>query len=80
MYDEMTIFVGKDMATVSFSKSFVDKYQHDNVLDSEHVDLDFDEASSKGKDVTSSDSASAKRSHRKRSCTDSKYTYSLIFE
>jgi hypothetical protein len=32
----MTIFVGKDMATVSFSKSFVDIYQHDNVLDSEH--------------------------------------------
>jgi hypothetical protein len=74
MYDEMAIVVGKDMATGSFSKSFAD------IDDSEHVDLDFDDASSKEKDVASSNSASAKRSHRKRSRADSEDTYSSIAE
>jgi hypothetical protein len=64
MYDEMAIVVGKDMATGSFAKSFNDVVQHDNVLD---LDLDFDDVSSKGKDVASSNSGSNKRSHRKRS-------------
>jgi hypothetical protein len=53
--------------------------QHDNVLDSEHADLDFDDASSKGNYVAA-DSAPTKRSHRKRSCADSDDSYSQIFE
>jgi hypothetical protein len=78
MYDEMAIVVGKDMATGIFSKSFANIDQFDNVLDSEHVDLDFDKVSSKGKDVASSDFVAAKGSHRKRSRADSEDTYGLI--
>lgn len=79
MYDEMAIVVGKDMATGSFAKSFTDVVQHDNILDSD-LDLDFDDVSSKGKYVASSDSGSTKRSHRKRSRDDSEDGYNLISE
>ncbi|GLT72122.1 hypothetical protein SLA2020_440790 [Shorea laevis] len=68
------------MATGNFSKSFADIDQNDDALDSEHVDLDFDDASSKGKDVASSNSTSTKRSHRKRSRADSEDGYSQISE
>ena len=78
MYDEMAIVVGKNMVTESFAKSFDDIEQHDNVLDSEHVDLDFDDASSKGKYVAYSDLGSTKRSHRKRSRGNIEYSYSAI--
>jgi len=77
MYDEMAIVVGKDMATGSFAKSFNDVVQHDNVLD---LDLDFDDVSSKGRDVASSDSGSNKRSHRKRSRDNSGDSYNFIAE
>jgi hypothetical protein len=80
MYDEMTIVVGKDMATESFAKSFNDIEQRDSIHDLEHVDLDFDDVSSKGKYVASLDSGSTKRSHRKRSRGDSEDSYSVIFE
>jgi hypothetical protein len=77
MYDEMAIVVGKDMATRSFAKSFNDVVQHNNVFD---LDLDFDDVSSKGKDVASFDSGSNKRSHRKISRDDSGDSYNFIAE
>ena len=62
-YDEMAIVVGKDTMTWSFAKSFTDIVQHDHILDSDlNLDLDFDDMSSKGKYVVSSDSGSNKRS------------------
>ena len=73
----MAIVVGKDITTWSFAKSFTDIVRHDNVLNS-NLDLDFDDVSSKGKYVASSDSGSTKRSHRKRSRDDSEDRYKLI--
>jgi hypothetical protein len=78
MYDEMAIVVGKDIVTKSFAKSFNNIEQHDNVLDSEHVDLDFDDASSKGKYVAFSNSGSTKRSYWKRSRGDIEDSYLAI--
>jgi hypothetical protein len=77
MYNKMAIVVGKDMATGSFAKSFNDVVQHNNVHD---LDLDFDDVSSKGKYVASSDSCSNKRSHRKRSRDDNEDSYNFISE
>jgi hypothetical protein len=74
MYNEMVIVVDKDMATKSFAKFFND------IEFEEHSYLEFDDASSKGKDATSSDSASTKRSHKKRSRDDSENSYSVIYE
>jgi hypothetical protein len=79
MYDEMAIVVGKNIATWSFAKSFIDIVRHDNILDLD-LDLDFDDVSSKGKYFVLSDSSSTKRSHRKRSRNDSKDKYNLISE
>jgi hypothetical protein len=75
MYDKMAIVVGKDMVTGNFAKSFNDVVQHNNVYD---LDLDFDDVSSKGKYVASSNSGSNKRSHRKRSCDDNEDSYNFI--
>ena len=77
MYDKMVIGFGKDMAIVSFAKSFNDIVQHDNVLD---LDLDLDDVSSEGKDVAFSDLGSSKRSHRKRSRDNSENRYNFIAE
>ena len=62
------------MATGSFAKSLID------IEPEEHGYLEFDDASSKGKDAASSNSASTKRSHRKRSRGESKDIYSAICE
>jgi hypothetical protein len=74
MYDEMAIVVGKDMAIGSFTKSF------NNIEFEEHSYLEFDDASSKGKDAASFDLASTKRSHRKRSRDVNEDIYSVIYE
>ena len=44
------------------------------------LDLDFDDVSSKGKNVASSDLGSNKRSHRKRSRDDSEDRYNFLAE
>jgi hypothetical protein len=49
MYDEMTIVVGKDTTIGSCSKPFANIDMHDNVIDPEHMDLDFDEVTLKEK-------------------------------
>jgi hypothetical protein len=71
MYDEMAIVVDKDMATWSFAKFF---------NDIELEELEFDDASSKGKDAASSNLASTKRPHRKRSRDVIEDCYSVISE
>ena len=57
------------MTTWSFAKSIELK---------EHGYFEFNDASSKGNDVSFSNSASTKISHKKRSCNDSEDSYSAI--
>lgn len=80
-YDELAIVVGKDMATGSFAKSYVDlKTQQNNLDDTENVvDNGEDVIVDKGKNVVESSTIGSKISgSRKRSCAppsnDSVYT------
>ncbi|GAV64418.1 LOW QUALITY PROTEIN: Myb_DNA-bind_3 domain-containing protein, partial [Cephalotus follicularis] len=67
MYDEMTLVVGKDMATRSFAKSFVDIDMQENInvyyLTAEEGET---ERGAKGKQTSSTATSSQARSHRKR--------------
>ncbi|GAV62747.1 Myb_DNA-bind_3 domain-containing protein, partial [Cephalotus follicularis] len=69
MYDEMALVVGKDMATGSFAKSFVDVDMQENInVDYLAAEEEGEiEGGAKGKQTLSSTATSSKaRSHRKR--------------
>ncbi|XP_030458785.2 uncharacterized protein LOC115679327 [Syzygium oleosum] len=74
MYDEMSLVVGRDMATGSFAKQLGDVDVTE--VDSSPIDLDddFDELM-KGSKTSSSTVPSEKRAHKRRRCSDNDDKY-----
>ncbi|MFQ6628600.1 hypothetical protein Gotur_007898 [Gossypium turneri] len=69
-YDEMTLVVGKDMATGSFARTFADIDLNDGNQDSVPVDCDNEEAEEVRTNVSSSGTAKCKRKNVQESVVD----------
>ncbi|MFQ6658843.1 hypothetical protein Gotur_027944 [Gossypium turneri] len=69
-YDEMTLVVGKDMATGSFVRTFADIYLNDGNQDSVPIDCDNEETEVVRTKVSSSGTSKRKRKNVQESVVD----------
>ncbi|MBA0853946.1 hypothetical protein Goshw_024208, partial [Gossypium schwendimanii] len=69
-YDEMTLVVGKDVATKSFARKFADIDLDDYNQDSVPVDYDNEEVEEVRTNVSSSDTSKRKRKNAQESVVD----------